>query len=159
WGVLDDPSCQTPNCYTSVFAKVAANACSIAKGHQNTGNASAMRTADGINVRFDRPQGSGDLSTSAPNVIDGFKPNNACNKWDTVNPPGFDPDTNYNACNSGSCPLPRSLANLGVYWKNQHGGNLPAGIASRYDAYRCELGLLPGVTGCSPSTVQTAEPT
>ena len=157
WGILSDSACQTPNCYTSVFAKVAPAACRIAKGHQITGNAVAKSVADGINVRFDRPQGSGDLSTAASIVIDGYKSNNACTKWASVNPPSFDPDTNYSACNAGSCPFPRSLANLNTYWKNQHGTNLPTAINNRLDAYQCELGLLSDVAGCPPSWTQNVE--
>jgi Flp pilus assembly protein TadG len=163
WGVLDDPACQTPDCYTSVFAKVAPNACTTAKGHQNTGNAVAKRALDGINVRFDRPQGSGDLSTSAPVVIDGYSNATCGKKWTSVNPANFDPDTNYSVCSAGSCPLPRNSSNLNVYWQNQHGSILPAGISTRYDAYRCELGLLPGVAGCPPASwtqsAETAAPT
>lgn len=155
WGVLADPDCQTPDCYTSVFARLP-RACTTTKRHQQTGNAVAMNAAKGINVRFDRPQGSGDLSTSAPVVIDGYISNGkACSNWSSANPKQFDPVTNYSACKSGSCPLPRNLANLGIYWQNQHGTALPAGMTTRYGAYRCELGF----DGCAPPKwSQTAEP-
>jgi hypothetical protein len=79
----------------------------------------------GINVRFDSPFGTGDLSLSSPVVIDGYKPTmdkGDCKHYEvtgtgsglaenSVMPPGFDPK-NYGATCDGStgtysCPLPR----------------------------------------------------
>lgn len=79
----------------------------------------------GINARFDSPFGTGDLSLSAPVVIDGYRPTldkGDCKHYEVVNngsgavensvtPPGFDP-SNYGATCGGStgtysCPLPR----------------------------------------------------
>lgn len=156
WGPIDDPNCgSNPHCYTAFFARVSAGVCTPARVSPRPGNGAHQKITDGINVRFDRPQGSGDLSTAAPIVIDGLSPTgkgNSCNRPGTVTAPGFDPNTNYAACNQPgySCPLPRdrafsngigggpAAADLDTYWQNQHGANWPSGL-TRYQAYQQEV--------------------
>jgi Putative Flp pilus-assembly TadE/G-like len=132
--------------------------------------------ANGINVRFDQPNGSGDASTSAPIVIDGLSPTgagNSCKKPGLVTPTNFDP-TNYSAtCNAAtpsdvSCPLPRdrsltavgssgigqgpNLTDLQAYWQNHHSGSLT--VATRYEIYKQEASNPADFTAAS----NTAEP-
>ena len=123
-----------------------------------TGNL-AQFGIDGMNVRFDIT--ATDVPTAdyfaAPIKIDA----QTCNGTSVIpNSAGFDPYTNYSACSSYSCPLPRDpgtatsymgsgisdpnlLPALNVYWQNHHGANWPTAAngspLTRYQAYLQEV--------------------
>jgi Flp pilus assembly protein TadG len=121
WGILDLPPGVTD--YTAYFAQTSLSSCTdVTSLHQSPGNGNNNGNigspADGINVWFDHPQDtSGDLSTAAPNVIDGvqackIKQNTtvAPNYDDKKNEYGNDPNTGlptYGCGTTGSCMLPR----------------------------------------------------
>jgi Flp pilus assembly protein TadG len=141
-------------------------------GH-NTGNVDT-----GINVRFDiQPSGAGQLTgmdlTPAPNVIKGFKPknaNNACGPQDDLGAVARMPrDTGLTQIGSTEVGTIRpSTAAKDAYWQYHHGANWPAGVATRYDAYKMEIAMATGGTwgrnpapepsnpSCAPAGVRNA---
>jgi Flp pilus assembly protein TadG len=178
WGVLDLPT--GVSSYRDYFAQVSPSACNSNTVHQHPGNGKSKALVDGVNVRFDQPQAtSGDLSTSAPEVIDGITSRgggNSCSGQGSAVPTNFDPTIppytgGTNGCvGAGSCPMPRDVAianettatvnygagvsstDLATYWNNHFGtSTLPTGVNSRYTAYLCELGAgsFASVSGCN----------
>lgn len=184
WGILDLPSGVKD--YTAYFAETPSSTCSTITGlHQSPGNGnnngSNGSPVDGINVWFDHSQGTGDLSTAAPNVIDGFGVCQVENNTPSLDPNYDDKKNQYTGsyCGGGSCMLPRDAAiidwtnptsnpgsgasttDLQKYWNNHHGGTpitnpLPSGVVSRYTMYQCELGV-GSVAGCPSSLTWTTD--
>lgn len=112
-------------------------------GH-NTGNVDI-----GINVRFDlQPSGAGQLTgmdlTPAPNVIKGFVPknaNNACGPQNDLGPVARMPrDTGLTQIGSTEVGTVRpTAAAKNAYWQYHHAADWPAGVETRYDAYKLEI--------------------
>jgi Flp pilus assembly protein TadG len=162
FGLLDPAgqSHSSANQIRNLLSQTQPNSCYVNNISPRTGQVT-NKVLDGINVRFNRPPSTGNTSgldqTPAPNVIKGWTNSNtpSCpnNKWAQSNPdqalPLDSTMTSVGSMQVGNGTMTTAAKNF--YWSSHHGVGTtwPAGVTTRYAAYRLEQ----GIGGTAPSWV------